>query len=92
MYLKEKRIELVAIGVVSALAVKPRDLKELGVLHLYIDHSKGLGLKRVLGYSDSGRCQTSTRYCRPTRVLGIYNDGRKLCCKVACGDYLPQSW
>ena len=46
-----------------------------------------LGLKRVLGYSYSGRCQTSTRYCRPTRVLGIYNDGRKLCCKVACGDY-----
>ena len=46
-----------------------------------------LGLKRVLGYSDSGRCQTSARYCRPTRVLGIYNDGRKLYCKVACGDY-----
>ena len=43
--------------------------------------------KRVLGYSDSGRCQTSTRYCRATRVLGIYNDQRKLCCKVACGDY-----
>ena len=35
-----------------------------------------LGLKRVLGYSDSGRCQTSTRYWRPTRVLGIYNDRR----------------
>ena len=29
----------------------------------------------------------STRYCRPTRVLGVYNDGRKLCCKVASGDY-----
>ena len=40
-----------------------------------------LGLKRVLRYSDSGRCQTSTG------VLGIYNNGRKLCCKVACGDY-----
>ena len=47
----------------------------------------GLGLKRVLGYLYSGRYQTSTRYCRPTRVLGIYNDRRKLCCKVACGDY-----
>ena len=46
-----------------------------------------VGLKRVLGYSYSGRYQTSTRYCRPTRVLGIYNDRRKLCCKVACGDY-----
>ena len=46
-----------------------------------------LGLKRVLGYSYSGRYQTSTRYCRPTRVLGIYNDRRKSCCKVACGDY-----
>ena len=46
-----------------------------------------LGLKRVLGYSDSGRCQTSTRYCRPTRVLAIYDDGREKCCKVACGDY-----
>ena len=46
-----------------------------------------VGLKRVFGYSDSGRCQTSTRHCRPTQVLGIYNDGRKLCCKVACGDY-----
>ena len=46
-----------------------------------------VGLKRVLGYSASGRCQTSTRYCRAARVLGIYNDRRKLCCKVACGDY-----
>ena len=46
-----------------------------------------IGLKRVLGYSDSGRCQTSTRYYPSTRVLGIYNDGRKLCCKVACGHY-----
>ena len=46
-----------------------------------------IGLKRVLGYSYSGRCQTSTWYCRPTRVLGIYNDSCKLCCKVVCGDY-----
>ena len=46
-----------------------------------------VGLKRVLGYSDSGRCQTSTRYWRPTRVLGIYNDRRNLCFKIACGDY-----
>ena len=45
------------------------------------------GLKRVPGYSDSGRCQTRTQYCRATRVLGIYNDRRKLCCKVACSDY-----
>ena len=44
-------------------------------------------VERVLGYSDSGRCQTSPRYCRATRVLGIYNDRRKLCCKVVCGDY-----
>ena len=57
------------------------------------DHCHGsvstyrLGLKRVLGYLYSGRYQMSTRYCRPTRVLGIYNDRRKLCCKVACGDY-----
>ena len=28
-----------------------------------------------------------TQYCRPTWVLGIYNDGHNLCCKVACGDY-----
>ena len=42
-------------------------------------------------YSDSGRCQTSTQYCRATRVLGIYNDGRKLCCKVACGDVVVGS-
>ena len=33
-----------------------------------------VGLKRVLGYSDSGRCQTSTRYCWATLVLGIYID------------------
>ena len=33
---------------------------------------QNLGLKQVLEYSDSGRCQTSTRYCRATQVLGIY--------------------
>ena len=50
-----------------------------------------LGLKRVFGYSYySGTCQTSTRNYRPTRVLGIYKDGRKLCSNVGCGDYLPQ--
>ena len=54
-----------------------------------------LGLKQVLEYSDSGRCQMSTRYFRATRVLALQcnrltsnNDGRKLCCKIACGGYL----
>ena len=31
-----------------------------------------VGLKQVLEYSDSGRCQTSTRYFRATQVLSIY--------------------
>ena len=52
-----------------------------------------LGLKQVLEYSDSGRCQTSTRQFRATRVLALQcnrptsnNDGHTLCCKVVCGD------
>ena len=57
-------------------------------IHRKVECLSVIGLKRVLGYSDSGRCQTSTRYWRPTRVLGIYNDRRNLCFKVACGDYL----
>ena len=61
------------------------DLCPAGYCHAFVWLQ--LGLKRVLGYSDSGRCQTSTRYWRPTRVLGIYNDRRNLCFKVACGDY-----
>ena len=38
-------------------------------------------------FSLTSRVETSTRYCRATRVLGIYSDRRKLWCKVACGDY-----
>ena len=61
--------------------------------HHHLHAKSAHGLKQVLEYSDSGRCQTSTQHFGATWVLALRcnrptsnNNGRKLCCKIACGD------